>query len=306
MTEPGARTAALESGEVDMIDLVRPSDANRLSKEEGLAIAPAKTNRIFFLGALSTSKASPLVTDVNGKPLDKNPLADQRVRKALSLALNRKAIADRLFGGYAEPTSQLAAPGTIGYLADAPADEQALDDAKKLLSDAGYANGFKLAFWCPNIDVYPQVCQAAAQMFARVSVKADVQMMPSNVFFSKVNPPDNEAPLFLTGWNNLYGDALNALIPNVRSYDKARNIGDANAQGFSDEELDKMLDQASEELDPAKHKELVESAMKIAVEKYAVIPVTRVDTIYATRKAVTYAPGELNLTTAMWARPTAQ
>lgn len=306
MTEAGARTAALESGEVDMIDLVRPSDAARLSQKDGISVAPAKTNRIFFLGAMANDKPSKLVTDNSGKPLEKNPLSDARVRKAISVALNREAIADRLFGGYAEPASQLATPGTIGYLDSVKPDVQSLDEAKKLLADAGYSDGFKLAFWCPNLDVYPQVCQAVAQMVARINIKADVQLMPSSTFFGKVNPPDNEAPLFLTGWNNLYGDALNAMIPNVRSYDKARNVGDANAQAFSDPELDKALDAATQELDPAKHKELVETAMKIAVEKYAVIPVTRVDTIFATRKEIIYSPGTLNLTTAMWAKPTAQ
>lgn len=55
------------------------------------------------------------ITDNNGKPLDKNPLLDVRVRQALNLAINRKAIADRILQGAATEANQWMPKGTFGY-----------------------------------------------------------------------------------------------------------------------------------------------------------------------------------------------
>ena len=63
--------------------------------------------RIIFLGLdHMRTDASPFVTDNDGKPIPRNPLKDVRVRRALSLAIDRQAIVDRVMEGAAIPTNQ--------------------------------------------------------------------------------------------------------------------------------------------------------------------------------------------------------
>ncbi|MFX5747630.1 ABC transporter substrate-binding protein, partial [Acinetobacter baumannii] len=58
---------------------------------------------------------SPFITDNNGKQLEKNPLLDVRVRRAMSLAINRKALIDRILQGAATEANQWMPADTFGY-----------------------------------------------------------------------------------------------------------------------------------------------------------------------------------------------
>ena len=99
--------------------------------------------------------SSPYITDNAGKPLDKNPLLDVRVRQALNAAINRKAIADRILQGAATEANQWMPKGTFGYNPDASGHPQRRGPGQKLLAEAGFPEGFKLTMHVPN-DRYPQ------------------------------------------------------------------------------------------------------------------------------------------------------
>jgi hypothetical protein len=97
-----------------------------------------------YLALDSDRDQSPFVTDLAGKPLAKNPLKDPRVRRAISLMINRKVIVDRLLEGSGEPAGQMVPQGLGGYDASLVAPAQDLAAAKKLLTEAGYPQGFGL------------------------------------------------------------------------------------------------------------------------------------------------------------------
>ncbi len=91
-----ARTAALLAGDVDVIDKVSVSDLAKLQKAANVSVYPYDGLRVMLLQPSFNPAPNQYITDNNGKPLDKNPLLDVRVRQALNLAINRKAIADRI------------------------------------------------------------------------------------------------------------------------------------------------------------------------------------------------------------------
>src|SRR6185437_5800099 len=94
-----ARSAALLSGQVQLIDAVPPADQQELQRATGVTLYSSATNRIIYV-ALDASRAqSPFVTDKDGKPLDVNPLQKREVRLALSKLINRDAITERLLNG---------------------------------------------------------------------------------------------------------------------------------------------------------------------------------------------------------------
>lgn len=145
-----ARLAALLSGDVDLIDRVPQAELTRLRANPAFAVTASPSARVIYIALDQAGEASPFVAGKDGKPLPRNPLRDARVRKALSSAINRPAIAERILEGGGRPTGQLAVEGQLGYdprLAPPPFDPVA---AKRLLAEAGYPDGFRLVLHVPG------------------------------------------------------------------------------------------------------------------------------------------------------------
>src|SRR5438046_7019220 len=85
----------------------------------------------------SERDVSPFVTDREGKPLAKNPLKDARVRKAISKAINRQALVDRVMEGEAVATGQLLPEGFFGYTKNLKPEPYDPEAQKNLLPKAG-------------------------------------------------------------------------------------------------------------------------------------------------------------------------
>jgi peptide/nickel transport system substrate-binding protein len=108
--------------------------------------------RLIFLGLDHLREAgenSPFVTDNDGRPLGRNPLRDVRVRRALSMAIDRGSITERIMDGAATPAGQFLPPGTFSHVPDFPPALRP-EGARRLLAEAGYPNGFRIQLNTPN------------------------------------------------------------------------------------------------------------------------------------------------------------
>jgi peptide/nickel transport system substrate-binding protein len=146
----GARVAALLSGNVQMIDVVPPNDMLRLRTTPGISFSEIASLRSIYLKLDTAHDVSPYITGPDGQKLDRNPLRDLRVRQALSIAINRQAIVDRVMQGAAAPSGQMMPPGANGYVPDLPPPAFNMEQAKALLAEAGYPNGFQIGLIGPN------------------------------------------------------------------------------------------------------------------------------------------------------------
>lgn len=81
---------------------------------------------------------------------EKNLLLDARVRRSLSLAINRPGLADRVLQGTASPTGQWLPPGMFGCITNVEPTAFDAEQAKRLLAEAGFPQGFKITFHIPN------------------------------------------------------------------------------------------------------------------------------------------------------------
>ena len=109
-----ARVAALLAGDVQMIEAVPPTDIARLERDPALRVSRSLTTRFFFLHPDQFRDVTPFATDKAGNVLPHNPLQDARVRRAISHAINRAAIAERLFSGQAVPAGGVVPDGFFG------------------------------------------------------------------------------------------------------------------------------------------------------------------------------------------------
>src|SRR6185437_3487098 len=127
----------------------------------------------------------PFMTDWAATTMDRNPLQDARVRQALSLMIDRNALATRLLDGSAQPAGQFVPEGIGGYDPSLQPPAADIPAAKKLLAEAGYPSGFGLTLHSSN-DRLPQdsaVAQALGQMFMRAGLAVNaVVTQPYNVY----------------------------------------------------------------------------------------------------------------------------
>ena len=121
----------------------------------------------------------PYVTDFNDNPIA-SPFQDIRMREAVSLAINRQAIADRVMDGLSSPAGQFSPVGYIGYSSNLQADVYNPDRAKELMAEAGYADGFKLTIHGPagRYTNDARILEAIAQMLTSVGIETTIETMP--------------------------------------------------------------------------------------------------------------------------------
>jgi peptide/nickel transport system substrate-binding protein len=133
----GARVAALQAGDVDLIEIVPPDHFARFRAEAArFTVAESPSNRLIFLTLDSDREDSPFVRGKDGSRIA-NPLRDPRVRRALSLAINRDALVSRVLQGQALAAGDLGPPGYFGTSPDMAPPPFDLDQARRLLAEAG-------------------------------------------------------------------------------------------------------------------------------------------------------------------------
>ena len=283
----GARVAAILSGDVDIIEGVPGVDRARLAASPNLSLHEIDSLRIIYLHMDSARDETPGITDANGAKMTRNPLRDVRVRRAISLAINRQALTERLLSGQAHPAGQYIpsdVPGASPNLKPLPYDPI---QSQALLKEAGWGGGFSAVLAGSN-DRYPndtQVTQAVGQMLARVGIKTDVQTMPAAILFSRGSKL--EFSLFLSGWVGT-GDPASPLVALMATYDPATGMGPSNRGRWSNPEFDGVLGQALHMLDDTKRNALFARAAEIAVGDMGVVPVYFTINTWASKKAFVY------------------
>ena len=292
ISNDAAREAALLAGDIDVMENVPPDDVARLKANPALNVFGRPADRVVFLEPNTGADTLPLLQDKDGKMLPANPLRDLRVRQAMSTAIDRAALVDRVLSGQGVPSMQIVPDGFLGWTQGVSVPKGDPAGARKLLAAAGYPDGFHMTLACTN-DRYiydGRICQTLAQMLTRAGFGTTVDVQPGSIFMSRTRADKNQLPVLL------YAISLSSLRDVAyilglvgHSRDDAAGFGDGNRGSFSDPVLDKIIEAAIIRSDVGREAAL-QNAAKETVARLGMIPLYTEFTIVATRAGITYTP----------------
>ena len=279
------RVAALLSGEVDLITPIPQQDVPRVKDSKDFQILTIPDARVVYLG-MDQWRDELKESNVKGK----NPFKDIRVRQAFVKAINMDLVRSKILMGAGLPVYAMVPPQADGWI-DAFRDRPAADPAgaKKLLSDAGYPNGFSVGMDCPNdglANMGEPVCVAITGMLARVGIKVDVQLQKQAMYAGKIGRRDTS--FYIHSWGATTLDALATMGSTMVTY--GDGVGTWNVGGYSNPEFDRLVAAAESEMDRGKRRELMTKALKIHRDDVGTIPLYQPVLTYAARSNVTIVP----------------
>lgn len=301
ITQPATRVAALMSGEMDVIQPVPVQDWDRLDQAPGVSPLTAAEARAIFIG-MDQVRDELTYSNIKGK----NPFKDPKVREAVVRAVNLDAINKQIMRGSAVPLGSLVAPEVNGY--DKSYGEPYKPDperSKKLLTEAGYPNGFEVTMDCPN-DRYvndEKVCQAVAGMLARVGIKVNLLAQTKGKYFGKVLAQAGyDTSMYLLGWTPTSIDSHNSLLNLANCRNKETQAGLFNLGGYCNPKVDELTRKIGGETDQAKRNAMIKEAWTIVKDDYGYLPVHAQPMSWGVRdgvKVVQRADDVLDLRTAV-------
>jgi len=235
-----ARVIALQNGEVDLLLDVTNKDKLQLENAEGVTIASIPGTFWEYLG-------------IN---VEKAPLDNVKVRQAIANAIDRGAINDVVKFGAATVLDGGVIPAGHWAYADLHLyPERDVEKAKSLLAEAGYADGMTLELKV-GADFQYQVdaAQMIKQQLAEAGITVEVLAQESGIFFDALGKHDFQ--LTVVGW-------LGFVDPDEFLYNLFYTGAPWNQQGYSNEEVDALLDEGRKETDIEKRKAIYKKAQEI-------------------------------------------
>jgi ABC-type transport system substrate-binding protein len=235
--EPVVALLRLQNGEVDV-----PGDGIPPAKFQEVMADPAQAERVVVGGQLHTGY---ITLNVTTPPFDK-----VEVRKAVNMAINKDRIV-QIINGRAVPATQPLPPSMPGYTAGYAGFAYDVEGAKKLLADAGLAEGFETDLYVMNTDPNPRIAQAIQQDLAAIGIKANIQSLAqANVIEAG---GAGTAPMIWSGgmaWIADFPDPSNFYGPILGCSGAVE--GGWNWSKFCDAALDAKATEADSMADPAK------------------------------------------------------
>ena len=277
------RTAALLSGELDLMYPAPVQDVDRINGSGVATVLQGPELRTIFLG-MDQERDELLYSSVKGA----NPFNDKRVRQAVYQAVDADAIKSKVMRGASTPAGLLLAPGLNGFDASLndrlPYDPEA---SKALLAEAGYPDGFQVQLDCPN-DRYvndEQICQVVAAMLANVGIQVDLLAQTKSKFFDKLK--EHDISMYLLGWIPDDQDA-GSVIAHLMVPPEDGGLP-WNGGGYGNPKVTELSRKITSEVDQEKRQAMINEAFSIVKEDVGYIPLHQQALSWGVRNGVKVA-----------------
>ncbi len=250
--DPAVRLAKLRANECQVAAYPAPADLPAIRADASLKLMDQPGLNIGYL-AFNTTK----------KPFD-----DKRVRQALTMALDRKAIIDAVYLGAGQPAKNLIPPTMWSYNDAVQPWPLDVAGAKKLLADAGYPDGFETDLWAMPVQrpYNPDARRIAELMqsdLAKIGVRVRVVSYEWGEYRKRAQA--GEHGMAQLGWTGDNGDPDNFFVPLAGC--AAARVGGGNIAKWCNPEFDALVNKAVTLTDQAERAKLYEQAQVIMREE---------------------------------------
>lgn len=264
--EDATRLAMLETGEAQINDQVPVTEIERIEASKTMGLYRTDGLAVEYI-AFNTKK----------KPLD-----DVRVRKAISHAIEREAIIKGVYNNIGTLANEAMSPKVFGYSENVKPFDYDLNEAKKLLKEAGYEKGLQLNLLTSDRKERINMAEVIQSQLKGIGVEVKIQVMEYGAYIDVIDKGDHD--MAIGGWGNATGDGD---YNQYNLFHSASQGSPGNHFYYSNPEVDNMIEGARRETDEAKRKQLYEQAMKKELEEDAVyVPIRNYEHIAAYSKNI--------------------
>jgi peptide/nickel transport system substrate-binding protein len=250
------RIGMLQRGELDIITRISPETVGILKMTPNLEVQTSPATRSYFV-------------DIN---MTRPPLNDPRVRLALNYAVDMEAVVNHVLGGQGRVLPTILLPNAFGYNSSLQPYEYKIDEARKLLQDAGYPKTSSITIQCA--DVYQPFANAIALFLTRLGLSHTIEVVRPgggrNIIANR-----SKWHLFVTSWGNSTLDPVGILVPKLKTGDRG------NYSGYSNERVDQLLSLAGDTLDVKNREGYYKEVQQIIHQDVPMIFGYAADEIYA-------------------------
>lgn len=263
--EETTRISMIETGEahiaeplsVTMMDTVEASQSTEVYRSEGFG------------------------TEFIGFNVLKKPFDDVRVRKAIAHAVEMDSIIKGVYNNVGKKANSLLGSKVFGYHPDMKAYGYNLNEAKKLLAEAGYPDGFETTLITMDSKERINMAEVLQSQLKGIGIKLNIQVLEYGTFVEQGNKGNFE--MFISSWRNATGDA------DYNQYNLFHTSSHGSAGNYffySNKEIDSLIETARSEQDQEKRMELYSKAQELEMEDAVYIPVRVIENLAAVSKIV--------------------
>ncbi|WP_342472673.1 glutathione ABC transporter substrate-binding protein [Metasolibacillus sp. FSL H7-0170] len=243
--ESATRVAELETGNAHIIEPIQPNE---------VALVESSPNSVDVAPGSSLSYV--------GFNVEKEPFNDVRVRQAISMLVDQQMIIDGIYDGFGEAAIGPLAPNVFGYDSTLQPLTYNLEKAQQLLTEAGFADGFKTTIWTNDNPQRQNIAIMLQEELRKVNIDAAIEVVEWGAYLAKTGAGEHD--MFILGLSNPVGDADYFLTQLFHS----KNKGDpGNRTFYENAEIDSLLDQAREEIDTTKRLALYKELQERLIEE---------------------------------------
>ncbi|KAB2328641.1 glutathione ABC transporter substrate-binding protein [Cytobacillus depressus] len=266
---------------------VVPEETTRISMLETGEAHIAEPLSVPMMSTVEASSAAEVYrsegfgTEYIGFNVQKEPFNDARVRKAIAYAVEMDSIIKGVYNNVGKKANSLLGSKVFGFNADMKAYEYNLNEAKRLLAEAGYPDGFETTIKTMDSKERINMAEVLQSQLKGIGVKVNIQVLEYGTFIEQANKGDSE--MFILSWRNATGDA------DYNQY----NLFHTNSHGaagntffYSNEEVDHLIEDARKEKDQNKRIELYAKSQELEMEDAVYIPVRVIENLAAVTKNV--------------------
>lgn len=250
--EDATRIAMVEQGEAQISDQVPVTEIDRIEASDSLNLYRTEGLAVEYVGFNTTAA----------------PFDDVRVRKAVSHAIEREAILSGVYNNIGTLANVAMSPKVFGYSKNVEAYPYDVNEAKKLMKEAGLEKGVKVKLLTSDRKERINMAEVIQSQLKGIGVEVEIQVMEFGAYIDEVDSGKHQ--MFIGGWGNATGDGDYNQY-NLFHSDSLGSPG--NHFYYQKPEIDTLIEQGRVEIDPAKREEIYEKAMQIEMDDAVYIPI---------------------------------